>query len=100
MSARSFTLNKRRQGNITVVEHRSIKYIRLHLTNVITHNLENKTIYINTGGYFTNTTKTAINRYLFLINSDVRIIQVKRQWYLVSEFANIPFYDGIRINNV
>ena len=100
MSARSFTLNKRRQGNITVIDHESIRYIKLHETHVITHNLSNQTIYINSGGYHTNTTKTAINRYLNLLGLDSRIIQVKRQWYLVSEFANIPFYDGIRINNV
>jgi hypothetical protein len=100
MSARSFTLDKKRQGNITVIKHDGINYIKLHETFVITHNLVNKTIYINSGGYHTNTTKTAINRYLKLIGSDARIIQDKRQWYLVSEFANIPFHDNIRINNV
>ena len=100
MSARSFTLNKRRQGNITVINHESIRYIKLHDTYVVTHNLHNRTICFNTGGYYTNTTKTAINRYLRLIDSDARIIQVKKQWFLVSEFANIPFHDGIRMNNV
>ena len=100
MSARSFNLNKKRQGNITVIDHETIRYIKLHETNVVTHNLHNRTICLNTGGYFTNTTKTAINRYLSLIGTDSRIIQVKGQWFLVSEFSNIPFQDGLRINNV
>jgi len=100
MSARSFVLNKKRQGNITVIDHETIRYIKLHETHVITHNLVNKTIYLNTGGYYTSTTKTAMNRYLKLIGSDARIIQIKKQWFLVSEFANIPFYDDIRINHV
>ena len=100
MSARSFTLGKKRQGNVTVIEHETIRYIKLHQTHVVTHNLHNRTICLHTGGYYTNTTKTAINRYLSLINSDAFVMQLKGQWFLVSEFANIPFYDGIRINNV
>lgn len=100
MSARSFTLDKKRQRNITVINHPDIRYIKLHNTHVVTHNMCNNTIYLNTGGYYTSTTKTAMNRYLKLINSDVRIIQEKGQWYLVSQFANIPFYNGITINTI
>lgn len=86
MSARSFTLNKRRQGNITVErtaivgEGERIDIILHNTAVVIKH--ETGDVTLNTGGWRTVTTKTAINRALNLMGVKAYVHQVKGEWYV------------------
>ena len=86
MSARSFTLNKRRQGNITVKrtnvdgEGEQVMII-LHSTAVITKQPGGEII-LSTGGWRTVTTKTAINRGLELLGIKAHVSQRKGNWYV------------------
>jgi hypothetical protein len=86
MSARSFTLNKRRQGNITVErttivgEGERVDVI-LHNTAVVIKQACG-TLTLSTGGWRTVTTKTAINRALDLLGVKASVSQRKGAWYV------------------
>lgn len=86
MSARSFTLNKRRQGNITVErttivgEGERVDVI-LHNTAVVIKQACG-TLTLSTGGWRTVTTKTAINRALMLLGFKISVSQRKGAWYV------------------
>lgn len=86
MSARSFTLNKRCQGNITVErttivgEGERIDVILHNTAVVIKH--ETGAVTLNTGGRRTVTTKTAINRALMLLGVKASVSQRKGAWYV------------------
>lgn len=100
MSARSYVLYKRRQGNITIEriedDTDSVLQVILHSTAVVRH--EGFYVRLNSGGYRTATTKTAINRYFDLIGVGYKVIQRAYEWYLVSPSGKeIDFHDGITI---
>lgn len=93
MSARSFTLNKVRQGNITVLNDGTA--IQLH--NTVVAKIDNGAIIVNSGGWHTNTTKTAINRFLSLIGSDFGVMQKKGEWFLTNGKTTVPFTDNMKV---
>ena len=98
MSARSFVLNKKRQGNITVY-HDGLGFyqIVLHSTPIFTRYTDG-TIELRSGGWETNTTKTAINRAFDLFDIQGRIWQTKYVWKLTYEGVTTNFYDGMQMN--
>jgi hypothetical protein len=100
MSARSFVLHKRRQGNITVNNELMGTAITLHNTRVFLFDRSNNDIVLNSGGWQTVTTKTAINRAFNLFNLPFRVLQVNGKWF-IGNYKNdftIEFYDGMTLN--
>lgn len=96
MSARSFKLTDKRQGNIQVTRYQdgSITTVDLHNNTVVKH-LENG-IVLSSCGWRTVTTKTAINRYLTLINYPASVFQKKGNWYVrFSDGNETVFSDGM-----
>lgn len=65
------------------------RFIRLHLTDVVTFTPKG-TIILNSGGWKTLTTKDRINKYSGLI-----VRQIKGQWFI----GDVLFYDGIEFKN-
>ena len=82
MSARSYTLDKRRQGNITVFNDDARITVRLHNTDIVVYDKLSKVTRLTSGGWRTVTTKTAINRFFSLMGLTHRVSQVKGEWYL------------------
>lgn len=82
MSARSFILGKRRQGNITVEQSSGSRKVYLHGNKIVDHDLVNDIITISDCGWQTATTKTAINRYFDNIGLRAGIYQQQFVWYL------------------
>lgn len=84
-------INHKKVGNNTL----KIKYqdgttaIRLHNTNIITTTPDEKTT-LNTGGYFTRTTKERLSEWTSF-GFQIR----KGQWYIRSNGKEYIFYDGI-----
>jgi hypothetical protein len=101
MSARSFTLDKKRQGNITVnrtmVEGvgEQIQVV-LHDTAIVTKMPAGEVV-LRSGGWLTNTTKTAINRGLSLLGLTVSIKQAKGQWFLIDGQDRLEFFDNMTV---
>jgi hypothetical protein len=88
MSARTFDLTRpKKYGNVEVI-HDGLKIsVKLHNTIVASFNPHDKAIVLNTGGWKTPTTKTAINNALnqfeFLLGQKFEgVSQKKGVWYL------------------
>jgi hypothetical protein len=97
MSARSFTLDKRRQGNITIdrLDDGGI-LVKLHGHIVVSIDAWRYTIRLDSCGYRTATTKTAINRALELYGITNRVYQSKGKWYLTDiGVKGIDFEDNM-----
>lgn len=95
MSARSFTLEKRRQGIITVnTDGLDFYEIILHHTSVFVK-YSDGSIVLNSGGWRTNTTKTAINRAFDLLGIKARVWQKNFNWKLTYEGVTTQFEDGM-----
>jgi hypothetical protein len=82
MSARSFVLGKRRQGNITVEESSGSRQVYLHGNKIVDHDLTKDEITISDCGWQTVTTKTALNRYFDNIGLRAYVYQRDFVWYL------------------
>lgn len=96
MSARSFDLNgNKRQGNITILNRDNTREVVLHSTVVVS--IQPNQIVLNSGGYRTNTTKTAINRALTQLDNPNRVVQIKGEWYLTDGVNKVEFFDNISI---
>ncbi len=97
MSARSFTLDKKRQGNITIVrsENGGI-VVQLHGHSVAGKD-ETGAIFVNSCGWHTVTTKTAINRFLDLLGVNWGVTQKKGNWFLTDNKTTLEFKDGMRV---
>lgn len=82
---------KRRVDNNTWLERRGDNIaVRLHKTDVITVEPSGR-ITVQTGGWFTPTTKDRINQY----TGAYQIVQRNGQWYWrIDGQSNIPFTDG------
>jgi hypothetical protein len=100
MSARSFTLNKKsgaKQSNIVVYKYDDGSIIvNLHGHTVAAKNALGE-ITLSSCGYYTNTTKTAINRFLTLMGLSFGVMQKKGEWFLVGEGSKVNFVDGMKI---
>jgi len=82
-------LDSKRIGNNTYEynDKAGNKYIRLHMTDIITF-LDSGNIVLNSGGWQTETTKARINEY-----TPFDLIQRKNIWYV----NGVVFYDGITL---
>lgn len=93
MSARSFNLNKKKQGNIEVIQSEN-GYISVLLHgHKVACKFDSGEIILSSCGYHTPTTKTAINRFLELIGRDERVVQVKGEWSIDGQI----FHDGMTL---
>lgn len=92
MSARSFVMGKVRQGNITVLDNG--KKVKLHNT-IIVEQLDYNQVKLNTNGWLTNTTKTAINRYFQLNNVKAYVSQEKFTWYVFINGQKLTYNDNM-----
>ena len=69
-----------------------IQIIQLYETDIIIFHTDGM-IELNTGGYYTRTTKNRLNRF-----QPFHIYQKENyEWYVERE--NLPFYDGIKLNH-
>lgn len=95
MSARAFTFAKRRNGIVTThTDHVGFYEVILHNTTVFTK-YHDGSIVLNSGGWRTNTTKTAINRAFDLLDINARIWQKNFNWKLTYEGVTTQFEDGM-----
>ena len=92
MSARSFDINvTRKQSNIQVTKNDSGISVLLH-----GHKIANccfNVITLDSCGWKTPTTKTAINRALEQFGRSERVSQVKGQWFVDGQ----EFKDGMKL---
>ena len=70
-----------------------VKAIRFHDTNIITY-LKNGKIRLNSGGWYTSTTKERINRFL---PANYYLFQKSFIWYLQTPTKKIKYKDGMVI---
>lgn len=98
MSARSFSMSKTKKfGNVKISNTPDQIIVTLHKTDVVVYNKNDGSIRLNTGGWHTPTTKTAINNALSQLEDITghnfpRISQVKGKWYL----GEMEFRDGMK----
>lgn len=100
MSASSFdiqVLNKK-QSNIVVTKS-SLNALDVKLHGHLVFSFWNNEIKLNSCGYKTPTTKTAINRALSQLHLSYTVVQKKSEWFLSTPDSQlIPFTDGMSIN--
>lgn len=99
MSAKSFEMfgTKRRFGNVTVFETDGVRTVRLHQTDIVVCDVDG-CVTLNSGGYKTMTTKTAINTALSQVYgvSAPKVVQRRGVWsILLRNGQSVPFRDGI-----
>ena len=95
MSARAFTFNKRRNGIVTTyTDGIGFFQVVLHSTTVFSK-YHDGSMQINSGGWRTATTKTAINRAFELLNIDARLYQVDFKWFLRYDNLRLEFEDNM-----
>lgn len=58
-----------------------VKYI-YHGTAVVTYYPRNRAVILNTGGYFTNTTKHRMNQFSIEQNLDYSVYQKNKKWFV------------------
>lgn len=94
MSARSFDINKinTKQSQMRVTIENDQKVVTMYSTKIVV--IENDCVILNSGGWKTMTTKTAINNALKQLGYAQRVSQVKGQWFIGKK----EFYDGISIS--
>lgn len=97
MSARSFTLNKERQGIITVLNNGNA--VKLHDT-VICEVVEWNKIKLNTNGWETSTTKRAMNRYFDLLRLPIAVCQERFKWYVYVNGQKLAYTDNMIVEVV
>lgn len=99
MITRSFVLGKRSQGNIILESVDGLIEVRLH-GHVVFKQVSSKVAVIDSCGYLTPTTKTAINRAFWLLESGRMVSQTKGKWYLHGHDTNklaTPFENGMMV---
>ena len=102
MSARSFDLNKvnKKQSNIVVrleegLYPDSVKTVYLHGHAIV--RIHNDYVVLDSCGWLTNTTKTAINNALNQLGlSQFKVSQVKGQWFINGD----KFRDGYEVKRL
>ena len=97
MSARAYTFQKRRNGIVTTyTDHWCFYQVVLHNTTVFTQHSD-RSITLNSGGWRTATTKTAINRAFDLLHIPARVWQKNFEWFVTYDGATFPFEDGMKL---
>ena len=64
----------------TFVQDKKINVIH-HSTKIIEHDVENNTITLNNGGWYSKTTKDRMHSYL-IENADYKLYQKKGNWFI------------------
>ena len=77
--------------NMAVNANGDVTYLRLHGNTIATRTKDGR-VYIDSCGWFTNTTKERLNYLLQLLNSNYRIVQKNWWWYI-----NGKQWDGNKI---
>ena len=68
-----------------------------HETVVVSHDLQNGEIKINSGGWRTSTTKSRINAYFKeYVKGFIRLYQSKWEWFIEDNDNVYPFKDGMK----
>ena len=65
---------------VTIYDNGKV-HLKLHGNPIATRMNDNK-VYINTCGWFTNTTKERLNYLLYALGNDLKITQKNWVWYL------------------
>jgi hypothetical protein len=73
------SLNKIGTHATSVYTHEDTTYVKYHYTNVVSFNRDE--IKLNTGGYFTNTTKTRMNQTSNQFGLGFRVYQKNFDWF-------------------
>jgi hypothetical protein len=83
--------NQRKIANNTygLIEYDGTVAIELHGTKVVRF-FQNGLVQLNTGGWYTSTTKDRINKY-----SPKYVYQKKGEWFVKNDGNDIPFEDGM-----
>jgi len=106
MSARKFDIYKaKKYGNVRVEHDGEIIRVWLYSTCVVEFDKESQHIKLNTGGWRTATTRTAINNALkqggfhdYLNEEYINVFQKKGEWF-VDFFGLVkPFQDGVSLD--
>ncbi len=99
MSARGFNIHvtTRKQGVIKIDDlGNGLRAVDYRGTKVVTE-LDSHTIQLNTNGWLTVTSKTAINRYFQQRNLNVRVFQKDFTWYVDYKGQVRKYEDNILI---
>lgn len=104
MSARNFELNgtKKAFGNVKIDRQGNTTKVILHSTAVVEVDYSTNSVKLNSGGWLTPTTKTAINNALKQISGfeSVFVSQKKGEWTIqLDQFKTADFVDGIKLVN-
>lgn len=96
MSARGFNLNTtKKQGVIRVIDlGMGLKAVDYRGTQVV-RELTSNAIQLNTNGWLTVTSKTAINRYFAVRNLPLRVSQEKFTWYVYGNGQKLKYSDNM-----
>lgn len=100
MSARSFKIDRtKKYSNVAVFSSPELLKITLHSTDVIVFDRQRGMIKLNSGGWNTVTTKTAINNALRQLESLTgqslpSVFQKKGEWFLTN---GQEFQDGMEL---
>ena len=65
----------------------------LHITPIVTYIHCNKSIILRNDGYYTNTTKNAMNEILKMYHDSIRLFQKNGKWYFEKEGIISDFYN-------
>lgn len=103
MSTRDFVIHgtKSRFGNVTIVKDNTHVGVKLHSTIVARMNLVTKTIQLNSGGWDTVTTRSAMNRALdqFYPDRYWGVWALSGEMFLCLKGVRVmPFVDGMTFN--
>lgn len=99
MSAKSFEINstKNRFGTVTIIRNINCLSVQLHRTVVVFQDKTNDIVTLNTGGWHTVTTKTAMNEALRQLGVKAYVSQKKGQWYVTIEGKTVEYFDKMKI---
>ena len=75
------------RGNMAVNTNGDVTYLRLHGNTIATRTKDGR-VYIDSCGWFTNTTKERLNYLLKLLNGNYQITQKNWLWYINSNQWN------------
>tara|TARA_R110001592_G_scaffold174820_1_gene413769 strand:+ start:287 stop:619 length:333 start_codon:yes stop_codon:yes gene_type:complete len=76
----TMTTYKSAYKTTTFVEDKKINVVH-HATKIIEHDVENNTIKLNNGGWYSKTTKDRMHSYL-IENASYRLYQQKGNWFV------------------
>ena len=80
MKGKTMTTYKSAYKTTTFVEDKKINVVH-HATKIIEHDVENNTIKLNNGGWYSKTTKDRMHSYL-IENAHHKLYQKKGKWFV------------------